>query len=166
MALVGQRRTPAFLPGECCTPSAHLYSFCLSLSLSLSLLILLFYACKSFDCMYVAGCTTCMPGTLGDQKRTLYILELELQSAVNWYEGSGNQTQVLWKRSVDSALSRISQPSLPPFSAPCPKHLHNALQSSIFLCAFYSLSDSACLLLWCYPCRRIYVMYVKSNLPK
>ena len=41
-------------------------------------------------------CTTCMAGALGSSEDSL---ELELGMVVRHYEGAGNQTQVLYKRS-------------------------------------------------------------------
>lgn len=34
-----------------------------------------------------------IPGTYGDQKRTLYLLQLELQMVVGYHVGTRNQTQ-------------------------------------------------------------------------
>lgn len=48
-------------------------------------------------------CTTCMAGALGSSEDSL---ELELGMVVHHYEGAGNRTQVLYKRS--SLLGHLS----------------------------------------------------------
>ena len=57
-----------------------------------------FFICMVF-CLHVYLCTTCELGTHGGQKRTLALLELELQMVVCHHMCAGSQTQVLWKSS-------------------------------------------------------------------
>lgn len=59
--------------------------------------------------MHVHLCTTCMPDTCGGQKKASDTLKLELQTAVSYYVGVGNETWVVWKR-------RTAEPSLLSFS--------------------------------------------------
>lgn len=47
--------------------------------------------------LHICICTICLPGALGEQRRALDTLELELQVIVNCHLDSRNQTQVLCK---------------------------------------------------------------------
>lgn len=61
-------------------------------------------------CLFVCLLTTCMPGDWGDEKKSLYPLELDLQMVVTCQMGAGTWTQVLWEAA--SALN--TEPSLQP----------------------------------------------------
>lgn len=45
-------------------------------------------------CLYVRLCTTSMPGTFGDQERTLDLLKLELQVTCDLHVGVGGSNPV------------------------------------------------------------------------
>lgn len=55
-----------------------------------------------FSCLHECMCTTCMPDALGDQKRVLDPMELELLMVVNHPVGAENRTQVLFKSNKHS----------------------------------------------------------------
>ena len=65
-----------------------------------------FYVFKCFACMYVYEPHVCCD--LGSQKRSLDPLELELWMVVGCYVGSRNQTQVLWKSSMNFYFRAIA----------------------------------------------------------
>ena len=50
-------------------------------------------------CLCVCLCASCLPSTVGDQKRMSDPLELALQMVVSSHVGAGNPTQILWKSS-------------------------------------------------------------------
>lgn len=68
----------------------------------LNLIIYIFIFCTRVFCLHVCICISCVPSALGNQKRSLCILELEVWMVVSHHVGSENQTQVF--RRIVSAL--------------------------------------------------------------
>lgn len=57
------------------------------------------HACTRVYVTSVCQCSMCVPGTWRGQRRPPDPLDLELQTVVSCYKGTGNQIQVLWKTS-------------------------------------------------------------------
>lgn len=71
------------------------------MSLLISLVVLSLFLGDRHNFVHIQVCLVCRyehvsAGAHGGQKRAVYPLKLELQGVVNYWFGTGNQTQVLW----------------------------------------------------------------------